>query len=242
MTGLTIIYEDKNFLVLNKPAGVSVHGGINVKGETVADRLIEKYPEIRKVGDNPKERPGIVHRLDKDTSGVMVAARNQRTFEDLKQLFKERKVAKKYLALVFSSPGKKSGIIDAPIGRLIKNPLKRGVGVKIRGARNAITKYKVLERLGGYSLLEVEPKTGRMHQIRVHLASIGCPVAGDKTYGGKRAVLEGLNRQFLHAYSLEFSLAAGQRWHFEAALPEDLDAVLKRLRSLRKQKIYDKTI
>ncbi|MBI2055439.1 MAG: RluA family pseudouridine synthase [Candidatus Sungbacteria bacterium] len=210
---IAVIYQSRDFVALSKPAGIAVHRGAGVRSPTVADWLAKKYPEVKG---------------------------NQKTFEDLKQLFKERKVVKKYLALVVGAPKKKSGVINAPIGRSLSNPLKRGVG-KVRGERGALTHYRLLERVGGFSLLEVEPKTGRTHQIRVHLASIGCPVAGDKTYGGKKAVLAGLGRQFLHAYSLEFSYPEGRRWHFEAALPEDLDAVLKRLRRLRKQQGYAKT-
>lgn len=235
---IQVVYEGEDFLVVDKPAGVSVHGGPNVKGQTVTDWLLQHYPEVKRVGDDPAERPGIVHRLDKDTSGVMVVARNQKAFEDLKQLFKERKVVKKYLALVLGAPKKKSGTIDAPIGRMISNPLKRGVGEQARGTRSAVTHYRVLERLGDFSLIEAAPKTGRMHQIRVHLASIGCPVAGDKTYGGKKAALAGLERQFLHAFSLSFSYPEGRRWHFEASLPDSLKNVLKHLRSLRSGRQY----
>lgn len=229
-----IIRAEPEFLVLNKPAGISVHRGAGVKGETVADWLVKKYPEIKNVGDDPSQRPGIVHRLDKDTSGIMLAARNQKAFEELKRLFKERKIEKNYLALVLGAPNKRSGVIDAPIGRMIKNPTKRGTNHQtVKGSRSAITHYRLLERLGDYSLLEVRPKTGRMHQIRVHLASLGHPVAGDKKYGGAKAAPQGLERQFLHAYALTFSYPQGRRWRFEAALPEDLQAVLRRLRKMR---------
>jgi len=239
------VYKDKDFLVLAKPAGIAVHGGVGVRGKTVADWLLKKYPEVKNVGDDPKERPGIVHRLDKDTSGVMVVARNQKTFEALKQLFKKREVEKTYLVLVTGAPKQRSGVIDAPIGRLVRNPLKRGTGERgIRGGRQAVTEYRILERFDvahrgrpqEYSLLEVTPKTGRMHQIRVHLASVGLPVAGDRTYGGTKAALPGLNRQFLHASSLAFSYPEGRRWRFEAALPLDLRRVLSELRRLRRQR------
>ena len=231
---MQVIHEDKDFLILAKPAGIPVHRGVAVHGETVVDWLTKKYPEVKSVGDDPKERPGIVHRLDKDTSGVMVVARNQKAFEALKQLFKERRVEKTYLALVLGAPKKKHDVITAPIGRLIRNPLKRGVGERgIRGGRPAATEYRLLEYLGRYSLLEVRPKTGRMHQIRVHLASIGCPVAGDPAYGGTRAALPRLNRQFLHASSLAFSYPEGRRLRFEAALPKDLSAVLRELRKAK---------
>lgn len=181
------------------------------------------------------ERPGIVHRLDKDTSGVMLVARNQKAFEALKELFKSRRVEKTYLALVVGLPNKKSGVIDAPIGRSIRAPVKRSAGASARGARQAVTNYRLLEKLGTYSLLEVKPKTGRMHQIRVHLASIGCPVAGDQMYGGRKTLVAGLDRQFLHASRLEFSYPEGHRLRFESPLPEDLKTVLNTLRKSRKR-------
>ena len=243
---IALIHEEKDFLVLDKPAGIAVHraplpGGqdTRVTEKTLADWLVEHYPEVKSVGDEPEVRPGIVHRLDKDTSGVMVAARSQRAFEDLKELFKTRRVRKKYLALAVGVPEKASGVIAIPVGRSVRNPMRREIGKRARGARAAMTHYRILERFNGYSLLEVQPETGRMHQIRVHLASIGHPVAGDKTYGGGKAALPGLARQFLHASSLEFSYPDGRRWHFEAALPEDLKRVLAELRALRKRKSRD---
>ncbi len=232
---IRVIHEERDFLVLDKPAGIAVHRGAGVTGLTIADWLSRRYPEVKTVGDDPDTRPGIVHRLDKDTSGVMVVARNQKTFEALKQLFQRRQVEKTYLALVAGTPKKRSGAIDTSIGRLARSPTKRGVGGRaVRGARPAATEYRRLERLGGWSLLEVRPKTGRMHQIRVHLKSIGHSVAGDQVYGGRRAKLEGLDRQFLHAWRLEFSYPEGRRWQFEAALPKDLHNALGALRHGRK--------
>lgn len=231
---IELIHEDKDFIVVGKPAGIAVHGGGSVRGETLADWLRERYPEIRTVGDEPDLRPGIVHRLDKNTSGVMVIARNQKSFDSLKQLFKSRDIEKTYLTLVAGTPKQPSGTIDAPIGRLTRNRTKRGTGRGITAARTAVTTYRVLERFAGWSLLRIRPKTGRMHQIRVHLASIGHPIAGDTIYGGGRTKLAGLERQFLHAFSLAFSFPPGRRWHFEAALPEDLDRMLRELRRLRR--------
>ena len=250
---IALIHEEKDFLVLDKPAGIAVHRarllasrrsgpdgqGARVTEKTVADWLVEHYPEVTSVGDEPGVRPGIVHRLDKDTSGVMVAARNQRAFEDLKELFKTQRIRKKYLALVVGVPKKASGIVAVPVGRSVRDPMRREAGKRARGARAAVTHYRILERLDGYSLLEVRPETGRMHQIRVHLASIGYPVAGDRIYGGKKAAVAGLDRQFLHASSLEFSYPEGRRWHFEASLPKDLTRVLAELRALRKRKSRD---
>ncbi len=238
---IRVIHAEPDFLVLDKPAGISVHPartaggrGASARDDTLVDWLVKKYPEVKRVGDDPVLRPGIVHRLDKDTSGVMLAARNQETFEVLKQLFKERGVEKTYLALVVGAPKRSSGTIDVPIGRQTANRTKRGVGARTIGSRRAITRYTLLERIGPYSLLRVRPETGRTHQIRVHLASISLPVAGDTVYGGQRAAIPGLTRQFLHAWKMAFSFPQGRRWQFESALPEDLDRALKRLRRLRK--------
>ncbi len=230
-----VIHEERDFLVLDKPAGVSVHRGASMVGETVTDWLLRTYPEVKTVGDDPEMRPGIVHRLDKDTSGVLIVARNQPAFEALKRLFQRRQVEKIYLALVLGVPSERSGAIETPIGRLARHPTKRGVGAKLRGARAAITRYRVLERFDGYALLRVRPHTGRMHQIRVHLKSIGHPVAGDRVYGGMKASLLGLDRQFLHASSLEFSYPEGRRLRFESPLPPELNAVLKELRKQRRR-------
>ena len=244
---IPVIYEDNNFIVIDKPAGTSVHPArtselvqsgrrvAGVRGETIVDWLVQQYPEVKKVGDDPTERPGIVHRLDKGTSGVMIIARNQDAFESLKHLFKERVVAKKYLALVVGSPKRNAGAIDAAIGRSLRNPTKRATGSGTKGSRSALTRYRVLERFNGFALVEAEPKTGRMHQIRVHLASIGYPVAGDRTYGKGRSSPDGLDRPFLHAWRLAFSFPEGHGWQFESALPADLQGILKKLRMLRRR-------
>ena len=222
---VNIIYADDNMVVVNKPPGVSAHRGETVTGETVSDFLVATFPEIATVGDDPANRPGIVHRLDKDTSGVMVAARNQATFEALKELFKSRKTEKIYWAIVCGALAKSDGVITAPIGRLVANPLKRGVEQgrsRIRGARDAVTEYRVLARSSAYSLVELKPKTGRMHQLRMHTKSIGHPIACDKLYGGKNVCCpENCHRQLLHARSLSFSFPEGRRWKFEADVPED---------------------
>jgi 23S rRNA pseudouridine1911/1915/1917 synthase len=226
-----------------------VHGGNTVQGKTVVDFLLEKFPEIKTVGDEPEirparlagearsfqrnERPGIVHRLDKDTSGVMIVARNQKSFEALKNLFQKRLVEKIYLAIVCGQPREKTGVINLPIGRIVKNPLKRGVVIgkgRIRGEREAITEYRVLKSGEKYSFLELKPKTGRMHQLRVHLKAIGHPVACDKIYGGKKVCCpEGVERQLLHAQIITFSLPEGKKWRFEADLPEDFSIALKQV-------------
>lgn len=230
---IEVIYSDKDLIVINKPAGISVHAGPTVRGQTLVDFLLEKFPEIKAVGDNPQVRPGIVHRLDKDTSGVMVIARNQKSFEALKDLFKKRLVEKTYWAIVCGRPKEREGAISFPIGRLVKNPLKRGVErgrSRIRGAREAITEYRLLGGGEKFSLLELKPKTGRMHQLRVHLKAIGYPVACDKIYGGKNVCCpEGVARQLLHAQSLSFSFPEGHKLYFEADPPEDFDLALKEI-------------
>jgi len=231
MDTLEIIYSDKDYIFVNKPAGMLVHDveGEKSKGVTVVDEVLRRFPEISSVGDNTVVRPGIVHRLDKETSGIMVVARNQNSFDYLKKLFQNSEVKKKYLALVYGEADKK-GIIDKPISLkagTTKRTVREGKMTKV-----AVTEYRLKKLLfdksdpdNKYSLLEVYPKTGRTHQIRVHLASIGHPVVGDKLYGKKRENL-GLNRQFLHAESIEFSSVAGRKIRMETELPKDLEVAL----------------
>ena len=246
-----IIYEDGDALVINKPAGLLVHP-VKISSQiskinepTLADWLTRKYPEIKQVGEDPL-RPGIVHRLDKDTSGVMIIAKNQPAFEFLKRQFAEKKVKKIYLALVAGElnppTGGKKGIINLPIGRSKKNPTLRLASPKARGKlREAITEYKILEIFRGAgkncTLLKAYPKTGRTHQIRAHFKAIGHPVVCDKLYSKKTPCPEGLNRQFLHSYSLEITLPDGNRGRFETNLPDDLEKALAQLRESVK---YDK--
>ena len=223
-----IIYEDSNVLALSKPAGMVVHHDAQHTSGTIVDWLLEKYPEINNVGD--VGRPGIVHRLDKDTSGVLLIAKNQRAFEYLKKLFEIGGITKKYFALVVGNMKNDSGIINAPIARSTKHFEKRVVGGKQGRAREAVTGYRVLERLAGYTYIEASPKTGRTHQIRSHLAHIGHPVVCDKLYGGKLYQCPaGLTRQFLHAHSLSFAGLDGTKLEIEAPMPDDLSRALKQL-------------
>jgi 23S rRNA pseudouridine1911/1915/1917 synthase len=223
----SIIYEDKHFLVVNKPAGLIVH---HVKGKegireesTLTGWLLEHYPELASVGDDPVLRPGIVHRLDKETSGVMLVPRDQKYFEYLKSLFGKHEIEKTYLALVLGQPKEKEGTIDAPIG-IRTGTTKRSVRSS-KMAKSAITQYRVMKTFLGslpakqkFSLLEVRPKTGRTHQIRVHLASIGHPIVGDKLYGPRNGSSEA-TRLMLHALALEFVAEDGKRLRFEAEPP-----------------------
>lgn len=229
---LNIIYEDKDIVVLNKQAGISVHPSINEPSKTLVNALIAKYPELIGVGEDSL-RPGIIHRLDKDTSGLLVVAKNQKTFDFLKKEWQEEKVIKKYLALVWGHP-KEKGEIVSELTRSLKDFRKRMVvrpekqkEKEIKG-KMAITEYKVVKKFRDFSLVEVYPKTGRMHQIRVHMASLGHPLAGDKIYGKNKKIPEGLRRQFLHAFYLSFSLF-GKKLAFEADLPPDLEQVLAKL-------------
>ncbi|MCX6731607.1 MAG: RluA family pseudouridine synthase [Candidatus Parcubacteria bacterium] len=229
MEDIKIIYEDEDILAVNKPAGLLVHS-LNLKSQksnlkSLVDWILKKYPEIKNVGEDAA-RPGIVHRLDRDTSGVLLVAKNQKSFEYLKKQFIDRKVKKNYLVLVNGNIKNNTGIIDLPIGRS-RTPLKRLASEKARGKlREAITEYKILKRFDKYTLVEVFPKTGRTHQIRVHFKAIGHPVVGDKLYGKPD---ENLNRQFLHANSLEFNLQNGTRIKIEADLPDDLKNFLNML-------------
>jgi 23S rRNA pseudouridine1911/1915/1917 synthase len=236
-----IIYEDENVLAINKPAGLLVHASRNVKDKTpegdrrrrvsssafqvpggeptLVDWLLKKYPEIKNVGDDPETRPGIVHRLDKATSGVMLVAKNQKYFDYLKSLFQKRQIKKTYLALVWGKVLPRSGVIEKTIG-IKSGSLKRSVRSE-KMAKDAVTYYKVKKYFAAgdkiFSLLEVEPKTGRTHQVRVHLASIGHPVLGDRVYG--RRAKEAAGRLMLHSLSLEFSSEEGRRIKVEAEPP-----------------------
>jgi 23S rRNA pseudouridine1911/1915/1917 synthase len=220
---LTIIYQDEDVIVVDKPAGLTVHPAPGHPSGTLVNALLALAPELADLRD--RVRPGIVHRLDRDTSGLLVVARNERARDDLIRQMKQREVSKTYLALVQGVPQPPQGTIEAPIGRHPRNRKKMAV---VAGGREAETRYRTREEVDGFALLEVEPVTGRTHQIRVHLAAVGHPVAGDSVYG-KRSDLVG--RQFLHAWRLAFDLpSSGRRVEFESPLPADLRAALARLR------------
>jgi len=224
---IKIIYEDRDILIVDKPAGLLVHPVKDSNEPTLVDWLVKKYPDIKKVGESP-ERPGIVHRLDKNTSGLLIVAKNNKAYIYLKKQFKKRLVKKKYLALVIGKPKDKSGIIVKSISKSWKK--KKQTVIPGKTFKEAITRYKVLKEFENYSLLEVVPETGRTHQIRVHLASIGHPVAGDEKYKFKRQPqIKDLKRHFLHANYLRFSLPSGKIKEFNSKLPEELNNILKKL-------------
>jgi len=225
-----ILYEDKDLLVINKPAGIVVHPTINnIDNPSIASWFLQKYSFVSNVGKD-KLRPGIVHRLDKETSGVLILAKNNLAFDYLKNLFKERKIKKKYIALVRGEIKKQQGTIDFPLIRSKKSPIKRKIVIKKNKGKSALTKYKVLKRYEGYTLLEIFPETGRTHQIRVHLASIGFPVLGDKIYGKSKKLNKlNLSRHFLHAQTISFVLPSGESIKIQAPLPEDLKNILQQI-------------
>ncbi|TMB70552.1 MAG: RluA family pseudouridine synthase [Chloroflexi bacterium] len=221
---LTIIYQDGDIIVLDKPAGLTVHPAPGHPSGTLVNALLAACPDLRGIAG--ALRPGIVHRLDKDTSGLMVVAKNDRAQRALQRQLKEREVRKTYLALVRAVPSPREGTIEAPIGRHPKNRKKMAV---VADGRESTTRYRVREEIAGgkYSLLEVEPVTGRTHQIRVHLAAIGHPVEGDATYGRSS---DAIGRQFLHAHKLAFAMPLGGRTvEFVSPLPADLREALSRL-------------
>lgn len=226
---LKIIYEDADIAVIDKQPGLSVHPSEKEKKGTLANALLAKYPEIKNIGEDLM-RPGIVHRLDKDTSGLMVAAKNNAAFQYLKKQFQGKKVEKRYLALVEGNLKEKSGIIEKPIGR---HGMKQYAGERkkhtLKKTREALTEYKVKKSFSAYDLVEARPRTGRMHQIRVHFSSIGHPLACDFKYGSRKCPA-GLSRHFLHSYYLSFILPSGQKIAFETDLPDELKIILSELK------------
>jgi len=224
---LDIVFANDDLIIINKPAGMVVHPSAGHPSGTLVNAALGYDPDMEGVGG--ELRPGIVHRLDKDTSGLIVIAKNGRTLAYLQEQFKLRKVEKTYLALVDGTPPTKTGRIEASIGRDPAHRKQMAVLPEGKG-RTAITEYKTLESFKNFTLLEVHPFTGRTHQIRLHLKLLGNPIVGDKVYGHKHpSVL--ISRQFLHATRLKINLAPNDPPRiFEAPLPEDLEQVLFEVR------------
>jgi 23S rRNA pseudouridine1911/1915/1917 synthase len=221
---LDIVYEDQDLLVVNKAAGVVVHPAPGHHDDTLVNALLAYYPDLQEVGADL--RPGIVHRLDKDTSGLMVIAKNARTQAALVEQMKRHQIVKRYLALVEGNVALDQGSIDAPIGRDVRH--RQQMAITAVGSREARTHFKVLERFSHHTLLLLQLETGRTHQIRVHLKAIGHPIVGDPVYGSG-STLRGvkLERQFLHSYQLTFTHpTTGAELELESPLPEDLQNVL----------------
>ncbi len=230
---LQVLYEDDDLAVIDKPAGLVCHAGAGRRSGTLVNAILHRWGRMA-AGD--PMRPGIVHRLDKQTSGLMVVARTEAAARSLSLQFKDREVRKEYLALVYGKVTPPEGTVDAPLGR---DPVDRmKISVRGRKRREAVTRYKLLEDFGPCSLLSVHPETGRTHQIRVHLASLGHPVVGDPVYGGGRRLskeleplVPGLGRFFLHAHRLQFRHPqTGAELEFSAPLPAELMQFLEEIR------------
>lgn len=221
---ITVVYQDADLVVVDKPAGLSVHPGPGHPDQTLVNGLLALCPDIRGIGG--EIRPGIVHRLDKDTSGLLMVAKTQEAHTGLSNQIRDRTVQKGYLALVEGVPSPGSGTVDVPIGR---DPRRRTRMAVTPGGRESRTGYRLLEQVGEYSLLELQLLTGRTHQARVHMAWLGHPLLGDALYG-KRSPL--LDRHFLHAFRLAFSHpATGEPLEFRSPLPRELEDALEAVRS-----------
>ncbi|HEY4621165.1 MAG TPA: RluA family pseudouridine synthase, partial [Gaiellaceae bacterium] len=222
---VAVLYEDGDLLVVDKPAGLPVHPGAGERRATLAGQLLT----LGAAGGPDPERPGIVHRLDRDTSGLLLVARSEEAHAALQQAIRRREIERRYLALVRGRPRSRTGRIDAPIGRDRRDPTRRSLDTD--EPRDAVTHFEIVETMGEHALLHVRLETGRTHQIRVHLAAIGLPVAGDAQYGVAGDL--GLERQFLHAHVLRFRQPiSGEEIEITSPLPPDLEAALERARSL----------
>lgn len=242
-----ILAEERDFLVVYKPAGLVVHSDGKTKEDTLCDNLVASYPEIKGVGEPGRsptgevlDRPGIVHRLDRDTSGVMIVARTQEVFEYFKIQFQEKNIRKTYNVIVWGLVKLDKGVIDRPIGRSKSDFRKWSAERFARGElREAITEYKVIQRLDdpnhspkrnnikkAFTLLEVYPKTGRTHQIRVHFKAINHPVVGDTLYAPNHPEALGFKRLALHARYIRFVSPDGEKQEYEAPLPEDFNQAI----------------
>jgi 23S rRNA pseudouridine1911/1915/1917 synthase len=242
---LAVVHEDQDLVVLDKPAGLVVHPGAGVRSGTLVHALLHRYPEIGVVGG--AGRPGIVHRLDKDTSGLLVVARSSRAYRALVEALRAHEVRRTYTALVWGEPRTAGGVVEGAVGRHPKE--RQRMAVVTRGGKPARTRWRVAERLGPATRLEVQLETGRTHQIRVHMAHLGHPVVGDALYGGRgkkllslketerslaTEVLKTLPRQALHASALELAHpVTGVRISFVSPLPEDFERALGLLRAHR---------
>lgn len=234
LISLSVLFEDDQLVVIDKPPGLAVHHGGGRTSGTLVDILVRERPEVMGIGE--PGRWGVVHRLDKDTSGVMVVAKTQETLERLSQQFREHSVKKIYHAIVRGAPQKDEGIISLPIGRHATD--RKRMSVSTTKSRSAVTKWHIVERLGDLTLLQICPETGRTHQIRVHLASVGMPILGDPVYGRMRhsarnipamvkKCAELLNRQALHASVLGIMHPArGEYLECRSAFPQDIETIM----------------
>ena len=224
---LDIVFENDELVIVNKPAGMVVHPSAGHASGTLVNAMLAHDPEIEGIGG--EERPGVVHRLDKETSGLILLAKNERAHRWLQDQFRLRKVDKTYLALVDGKPPTPSGRVEAHIGRDPSHRKRMAIVPESRG-RASISEYKTLESFRNHTLLEFHPLTGRTHQIRLHCAFLGCPIVGDEVYGRKKFSVD-IDRHFLHAYRLKIVLPAEKEARvFEAPLPDELEQVMVSLR------------
>ncbi len=231
---IKILYEDKDILAIDKSIGLAVHPDGRTKEKTLVDFILKNYPKLKNVGE-PMEidgekilRPGIVHRLDRDTSGVMLIAKNKKSFEYLKEIFQNREVRKVYYALVNGTLKYERGTITKPIGRSPKDFRRYLAGRGAKGElRDSITEYTVLKNITNkknkFTLLEVRPKTGRTHQIRVHMKYLNHPVVGDALYNEDGIGIKGIDRMMLHAKSIKFKNLKGEIQKIESPLPKEFE-------------------
>jgi len=225
---LNIVFENPDLLIINKPAGMVVHPSAGHITGTLVNAALAHAPEMDGIGG--EIRPGVVHRLDKDTSGLILMAKNDRTHRFLQDQFKNRTVKKTYIAITDGNPPTPVGRIEAAIGRDPSHRKKMAI-VPIQKGREAITQYRVIESFKNHTLFEAKPLTGRTHQIRLHLAFLECPIVGDKLYGKRKLTLD-VDRQMLHAYKLEVILPGEKQVRvFEVPLPADMENVLTLLRT-----------
>ncbi len=231
-----ILYEDADLVVIAKPAGVMTHPDGHSTEETVSDWFAKRYPASKDVGEMQRlpngteiARPGVVHRLDRDTSGVLVLAKTPEAHAHLKAVFQNHEAKKEYLAFSYGVPKEKKGTIEFSIGRSRKDFRLRSAQPKAKGTlRDALTRYEVVGDIGTHSLLKVMPETGRTHQIRVHLKAIHHPVVCDPLYAPNQACDLGFSRLGLHAHSLDIPLLSGERMTFVASVPPELKAAYER--------------
>lgn len=222
-----IIFENENVLVVEKPAGLEVAAEVKKDEPTLVDWLVKKYPSIVKVGPDPS-RPGIVHRLDKNASGLLIVAKTEASFENLIKQFKERTIKKEYTVLVHGELTQDEGTIEFPVaraksGRFASLPLGSSAG------RMAVTEYEVLKKIKNFTLISARIKTGRTHQIRVHLFALGYPVVGDKLYRPRKIKEPLLPRLFLHSSKIGFSDLGGEWREYQSDLPDDLKFFLEKI-------------
>ena len=218
---LNIVFEDDDIAIIDKPSGMVVHSGAGHLTDTMANAAVTRWPKISSVGDT--DRPGIVHRLDRDTSGLLIIALNPTAYNNLTLMIKKHEIERIYTALVHGHPKSSTGTIDAPIGRDPHHRTRQAVNA---GGRPALTHYEVIREIGQFSFIKVRLETGRMHQIRVHMTAIGHPIVGDQTYG-KRQSIANLSRQFLHASKLTFNHPiSSEKISVTSKLPDDLQSAI----------------